>query len=587
MNPQRKTWAAWLNRLLGRQTANAGEEPSAPSVSPAAEIAIPGVDYRRAMERGLERMHAQDHAAAAREFESALAAQHDAAPAHYQLGLARMRLGQLEEAADSFVLATCFDAAMAPAYYALALVEDRQGKLDQALRSVDHALTADPRHADAMNLRGALLLRGGDIAEARASFECAVALEPGHARAHSNLGYVLFRDCGEYELGASHIERALALEPGNARFECNLSMVLAHRGELDATIALCDRLLAMDPAMDEARLNRGLALLKLGRFERGWEDYEARRYVRSNYVARTLPYPEWAGQDLSGKTLLVCGEQGIGDEIMFASCLGEVVARASRCVIDCSPRLETLFRRSFPSALVRGVDPGSVEVDRPSADPGIDFQVPAGSLPLRYRRSRNAFPGHTGYLVADPTARAAWRSRLAALGPGLKVGLTWRGGMPSTRQALRSMQLAELGPLLRMCGCEFVDLQYGDTAGERDAVLERAGLALQRWPEAIEDMDQCAALVSELDVVVSVCTAVVHLAGALGRPTWVMVPDHPEWRYMQAGEAMPWYPSVRLFRQRQGEGWAHVIAAIERALADRSGQEARATRPLLPAHGGR
>lgn len=559
MNQVRTTLTAWLARLVGRCKVVPGSiaQAHAPALGDATDFA----EYQNAYDRGVALLQSEAYDAAIRQFEHALAIRHDAAPVHYQLGLALMRLGRLEEAGDSFVLATCFDTSMVPAYYALALVEDKQGKLDQALESIDRALRIESGNADANNLRGALLVRSGDLDAARQSFERAIASAPEHARAHSNLGYILFRDFGEYELGAEHIERALALDPGNARFECNFSMVLAHRGELDATIELCDRLLAADPSMDEARLNRGLALLKLGRFDRAWEDYEARKVVRSNYVARDFAYPHWQNEDLAGKTVLAFGEQGIGDEIMFASCFGELIGRAAHCVIECSPRLETLFRRSFPTAIVRRADSSE------SLGVAVDFQVAAGSLPRRLRRARPEFPAHDGYLVADPAVCAMWRARLAALGRELKIGLSWRGGMLSTRRALRSMQLAELRTLLRVPGCSFIDLQYGDTADERAAVLGDAGVTLHRWPDAITDLDQCAALIDQLDVVISVCTAVVHLAGALGRPTWVMVPSNPEWRYLHAGDAMPWYPSARLFRQQHAGDWSPVVAEIERSLA--------------------
>jgi ADP-heptose:LPS heptosyltransferase len=177
------------------------------------------------------------------------------------------------------------------------------------------------------------------------------------------------------------------------------------------------------------------------------------------------------------------------------------------------------------------------------------------------------FPRHSGYLCADPLKVAAWKERLAALGPGLKVGLSWQGGTQVSRARLRSMTLEQLLPVLRVEAVQFVDLQYTDTAEERARLEAVHGVRLAHWRSGIDDYDETAALVSALDLTLSVCTAVVHLAGALGRPAWVMTPYSPEWRYGHAGECMPWYPSVKLVRQPAPGEWEPVIAAVARQLA--------------------
>jgi hypothetical protein len=264
-------------------------------------------------------------------------------------------------------------------------------------------------------------------------------------------------------------------------------------------------------------------------------------------------------------TLLVYAEQGIGDEILFASCLPEVVAAARHCVIDCAPKLAALFQRSFPTATVRGgyqTDP----VDW-ARSLGVDLQIPAGSLPLHLRREASGFPAHAGYLRADAGKVDRWRDRLRALGPGRTIGLSWRGGTARTRAERRSITLAELAPVLGLPGFHFVSLQYDqDAAAEVTDFGSKFGRLIHHWPDAIDDFDETAALVTALDGVVSVCTAVVHLAGALGRPAWVMTPRVPEWRYGAQGERMPWYPSVRLVRQVASGDWTPVVDAIRQDL---------------------
>jgi hypothetical protein len=245
----------------------------------------------------------------------------------------------------------------------------------------------------------------------------------------------------------------------------------------------------------------------------------------------------------------------------------EVIARSGQVVIECSPRLHSLFERSFPRAIVCAGLQGVSTPEWVGRTPSIDCHLSSGSLPRHFRRRETDFPAHGGYLAADPERVRHWQGRVATLGEGLKVGLSWRGGMPSTRRTLRSLDLPLFDALLRIPGTRFVDLQYGDTVAERAALASR-GIELASWPDAITDLDETAALISSLDLVITVCTTVVHLTGALGKPAWVLVPSVPEWRYQAEGSGMPWYPTVQLFRQGAGEGWGAVIERMTACLVD-------------------
>jgi len=554
----------WMRRLLSRTERAAASESAPPSSQePVLPADVCSDEHFGTGERAYAEGRWSDAATA---FTAALELRHDWGAAHHRLGLCMQQLGRFEEACDCFELCLHFEPGQARVYLDRAYAERKQGENKAALASVRNALAVAPPTAEGRNLEGALLLDVGDQAGAITAFEHAVELDPRHPDANSNLGLLLFRDRGEYERGARHIERALELAPDNPSYLCNYTMVSMHRGELERTIDLCDRLLQRRPDMEEVRLNRGLAHLKLGRFDAGWHDYEARKSVRCNYLARDLEWPEWQGDALEDKAILIYGEQGLGDEIMFASCFPDMVARANHCVIECEPRLQALFSRSFPSATVVS---GAQTRARPAwVDhvPGIDVQVSAGSLPLHLRRAPDSFPPHTGYLTADPEKRQRWRERLDQLGPGYKIGLSWRGGMPSTRRGLRSMDLPALCALFEVREAHFVDLQYGDTADERARFAAASGYTLNTWLEALSDFDEQAALIAELDLVISVCTAVIHLTGALGRDVWVMVPSVPEWRYQRQGDRMPWYPSLRMFRQREGEDWTAVLSDVGQAL---------------------
>src|SRR5258706_391163 len=333
-----------------------------------------------------------DYNLAARCFNAAIEARHDAAGAHYQLGLAYLKLNRLEDAKDSFLIAAHFGPAFAEAHYGLALVAQRRVEHREASSELRQAISLRADYADAYNALGASALELGNPHEAIANFEHAVALKPDFAHAHNNLGYVLLHDFGEHERGAAHIKTALELNQSDPAIWCNQTMVLMQQGRLEDVILVCDRLLAANPDLHEARFNRALAKLKLGRFAEAWPDYEARKLSRSNYIARPFTFREWQGEPLAGKTVLVYAEQGLGDEIMFASCLPEIIARAGECVLECSPRLEGLMRRSFPGQTVH-------TADQSDADPGwlahvgrVDYQVATGSLPGFFRRAATHFP---------------------------------------------------------------------------------------------------------------------------------------------------------------------------------------------------
>ncbi len=553
---------SWMAELWRERPDAAPELSNAPQQRGADPTAASA-----AYQAGVAAFNAGDFIAAARCFGAAIEARHDDARAYDYLGLSHLKQDHLEDAADCFVMATHFRPEYPEAFYHLALVAQRRGAHRDAVASLERATALRQDYADAHNALGASLLELGDVERAAAEFEQAIAAQPDFAFAHNNLGYVLLRDLGDYERGIAHIETALRLAPHDPGAWCNYTMSLSHQGRLDEAIVICDRLLAARPDMHEARLNRALAALRLGRFAEAWPDYEARKLVRSNYIPRAFPFTEWRGEALVGKTILAYAEQGLGDEIMFASCLPELIARAGHCVVECSPRLEKLFARSFPDAVVHAG--GQAERDQRwlSSLGRVDYQVAIGSLPAYFRRQRADFPAHQGYLHAGAGQTARWRERLRALGSGLKVGISWRGGMASTRRELRSMQLLDWLPLLKTPGCDFVSLQYGECGAELVALAGQHGFAAHHWPQAIEDYDETAALVAALDLVISVQTAVVHLSGALGRPAWALVPAVPEWRYQQSGETMPWYPGVRLLRQPQLGDWQPVVARAAQDLA--------------------
>lgn len=303
---------------------------------------------------------------------------------------------------------------------------------------------------------------------------------------------------------------------------------------------------------------RAHACLKDGRFAEGWKDFEARHFSPLAAPSQTRLVDQKL-DSVGGKKILICAEQGLGDQIMFASCIPDILARGATVALECDRRLIGLFRRSFPSLKIFPHPFSEEHPDWPEFGLAGTLQIPIGSLPGQFRRTWEDFPTQAGYLRADAEKTAAWRVRYAALGPGPYVGISWRGGTSTTRRQLRTIPLSEWSGILSRQGT-FISLQYGDCAQEVASIAEGR---LHHWPEALADYDETAAMVAALDMVISVCTAVVHLGGALGVPVHVLTPAIPEWRYMAHGERMPWYPSARLFRQAPGEAWAAVLGRVE------------------------
>jgi tetratricopeptide (TPR) repeat protein len=497
--------------------------------------------------------------------EGVLEKHHDVAEAHLLLGSILHKRQQLDDAADSYLLARCFKPEWWLTYFHIGLLALDRGHAREAADALTKALdlggTGDAR---AHNALGRAALEQQQTERALQQFQRAIELDPGFAEAYSNLGFALFHHMEEFETGAKHIEKALLLDGHNITARFNWSMVLQHQGKIDEALALCNELLVAHPDFHEARANRALLLLSKGNFAAGWRDYEARRKLPGYQSYEQLPLPEWDGSNLTGKKIVVCAEQGLGDEIMFASCMPDLLAAARVCVLECQPKLEWLFRRSFPSLKV--VRKGAWQHGEMLHRDPADYKIASGSLPRFMRNSLEEFPARKAYLRADSGRIVHWRQQLDKLPGALKVGISWRGGAATTRRSLRSIPLRSWVPLLRLPSVDFVNLQYSDSVQELAELRAESDIELHCWDGALGDYDETAALVSALDLVISVQTAVVHLSGALGKAVWALIPAVPEWRYGLAGPSMAWYPTVRLFRQSAQGVWHPLMSAVRDEL---------------------
>jgi len=423
---------------------------------------------------------------------------------------------------------------------------------DKALAEYERALTVRPDFAFGFNNRGNALQAMGRNDEAIASFERALALRPDLTEAHNNRGNALLNmnrpeeALADYESAIAHKPFAFAL--------VNRGSALHYLGRLEEALDSFDRAIALQPELPEAHWNKALLCLATGDFEQGWPAYEWRWRGATELTPREFPQPQWRGEDLNGKTILLHAEQGFGDTIQFIRYLASVARQGCKVVLELPDSL---------MPLIPDTD-GLVSMHRRGdALPAFDVHCPLMSLPLAFGTTAATIPAPVPYLRVPAERINAWRARLAHLGRP-RVGLVWSGKPSHKNDHNRSIALSCLEPLLSVAGVAFVSLQREYREAEMPAL---AGLPILRLDDAITDFADTAAAIGELDLVIAVDTAVAHLAGALGRPLWLLLSHIQDWRWMHDRADSPWYPSARLFRQSEIGDWDGVIAAVARELA--------------------
>ena len=438
-------------------------------------------------------------------------------------------------------------------------------RFDEAEILLREAVGGDPAFADTRQNLAGLLMSRGRYAEALDLYRLILGEAPESARAHDNVAKAHFA-LDQLGSAISHWRVALAHDPQYAPAWRNLGDAYRAEGAFDAARECYDTALRHRPHDALSRWNKAMSWLAEGNLAKGWPAYASR--ASAGLSARpALGVPEWLGQSLAGKHLLVQGEQGVGDEIMFASCIPDLLRTAARVTLVCERRLAPIFSRSFTGVKVVGT---RVDGLPPSQlNDAADLWCLAGSLPGLLRPDEAAFGGGQGYLAADPDRLAAWRTRYNVLGGGLKIGLSWRGGKPGLTRHRRSIALQAFARLFRGRNVHLINLQYGDWRTERASAAE-AGLIVHEWDDSdpLVDLDDFAAKVAALDLVISVDNTTVHLAGALGAPTWVLLPKSADWRWMTGRNTSPWYGALRLFRQVRAGDWAPALASVGEALGE-------------------
>lgn len=502
--------------------------------------------------------------------------------------------GRRNDAVEAAAAALALEPGKAAHHFALGTMLENAGRRQEAEASYRAALERAPDHADAAHNLARLLYRRNAIADSVPYYRRALAVRPDFVNALMNLGTALSR-LGEYEEAGALLARARQLAPDNPNLIAAQGLLAVERGDLAEATAILDRLsgpasdasmanklgtlarqvgrfaeaiayfeqaLAWEPEDADAKLTISLMRLTLGRFAEGWRDYRSRWQIeRHAKLVRHYPVPTWSGEAFAGRTLLVYPEQGIGDTIQFVRYLPLAAARGGIVLFECPQALRRLFQPFREDVTI--IAPGSPL-------PAFDFAIPLLDLPMSFDSKLETIPPLLPNLAADPALIAAWAPRLDQL-PGPRIGLTWRGNPGFANDRNRSMKLAALRPLIEGSAASFVSLQKGPAAAEiaengwRDRILDLG-------PE-LTDFADTAAVIAGLDLVVSVDTAVAHLAGSLRRPTWILIPFVPDWRWLFARRDSPWYPSARLFRQTYPGDWSHPVADMAAAMRSLSAQQ--------------
>lgn len=465
--------------------------------------------------------------------------------------------GQHAQALAWFEQAVALQPALAMAHNNLGLACAALGQPAQAVRHFQQAVACGPDDADAHNNLGSAWAAAGRHDASVACYRQSLALRPDHAATLSNLVTSLTR-LGQADEGLALARQAVALQPGLASAWTGLGTVLQHAGAVAEAHGALAQALALDPQAPAARLNLALCLLLQGDFAAGWPAYEG-RFQAPDFqpLAALPPCAVWQGEPLAGRSLLVQAEQGLGDTLQFARYLPLLKARGAALTLQCQAPLLRLMQ-TLPG------QPALVSCAQPP--PATDFVVSAMSLPLRLGTTLGNIPAGQPYLQAEPQALAAWQQRLAGTAGGLRVGLAWQGSPLHAADRYRSMPLATFDALADLDSVQFVSLQRDPRPEPAAAMAAR----LHDPTDALVDMADMAALIGALDLVISVDTAVCHLAGALGKPVWVLLHAGPDFRWLMGRDDSPWYPTARLFRQQRLGDWGPVIGRVRAALAVRA-----------------
>jgi tetratricopeptide (TPR) repeat protein len=554
---------------------------------------VKGEDEMRAseaIENGLQRHHAGDLLEAEKIYAAVLQTQPNNSDALHLMGVVRYQRCDFVQAETFFRRAVQINPEYHQAFNNLGLLLTRTGRVREAIDCFERALQLNPHDAGTLNNLGLARAARGDIHAAISTYREAICLKPDYADAYNNLGNAL-RALGQTDNALRSYEYAVHLKPDYAEAYNNLANILAEKAEveqaallyhaalkhnnryvaalnnlgkisreqhfLEASHEYYRRSIEIDP--DESESHWGLANLLLleGKFEEGWNEYEWRWSLAGCPDRLETGRPLWDGSDLAGKTILLYTEQGMGDAIQFLRYAPMVAERNGIVIVQCQRELASL------AASVRGVT-----AVVPRGDPVLPFDVqcPIMSLPRIFGTTLDSIPSIVPYLHPRAAVVKRWQRRMVPYRDSLRVGLVWSGSPTHANDRQRSLHLSAFEPLSDLSDVRLFSLQKGDAG--KQAALPIAGMSLVNWTDDLVDFEETAGFIRTMDLVITVDTAVAHLAGAIGKATWLLLPFAPDWRWLLNEKVSRWYPTMRLYRQATPGSWGPVVSEVMRDLAN-------------------
>ncbi|MBT18727.1 hypothetical protein CMK17_01840 [Candidatus Poribacteria bacterium] len=527
------------------------------------------------------------------------------AEAFHFLGIIACQTGKYPVAVDLIIHAIEIDSKQSPFYYSLANALREQGKFMEAIEAYQQAIRIQPNHADAYNNLGTIFINQNRIDDAIEAYQQAIQIQPNQGEAYYNLGNALHRqekleeaieayqqaiqiqpnyvdaynnlgvvliDHEKLRESVQIYQKTLEIQPNYADAYNNLGNALREQGQLEESIRIFQKATYIQPNHAEAHNNLAMTLLLKGDFKNGWKQYEWRRQCDNfPFEKRDFSQPFWEGTDPKAKSILVWTEQGIGDEIMFSSILPDLLSRNANVIVESDTRMVSLFQRSFPKIrfIPRQNPPNSQLLNTT-----MDYQTPIGSLGKWFRTDNNSFIlNRNTYLYACPKKTSEIRKKYQELAKEkILIGISWKSTGIDQRQTYskkkKSTLLEHWQPVLAQRNCYFINLQYGNVKQELNEFQKHNNLKIHQDEEidSLSSLDDFAAQISALDLVISTSNTTVHLAGALGKQVWTLLPHIPDWRWTLEREDTLWYPKMRLFRQHRIGDWSDVFQQVKLAL---------------------
>ena len=550
---------------LGSALADAGRiEPAVTAYRRA--LALQPTHYEALINLGMALQGLGDLEEAARLHQAAGACRPDAPEPWLNLGTIRYAEGRFEDARHCFETGLSRRPDSVPLILGVGNTYKAEDRLEQALECYDRALALLPEHPQALVNRGNTLTGLGRFDEALGALRRAIEVKPDMVEAHISLGVAL-KGTGDFDAAIDAYRVATRIAPEKPEAYFNIGNGYRESNRPLPAIDAYQAALAIRPAYGDAHWNLGLTLLQAGRLAEGWAEY-AWRFRSGDALAdvRPYPFPRWRGEPLAGRRILVWREQGIGDELLFAPCIADLVRLGADVRVLVTDRLVGMLQRAFPSATVL-VDDGGTGLSSPEAVP-FDFHAPIGDLPRYLRATPEAFPPSGEYLAPIAARADEWRARLAELGEGLRVGICWRSGRLTAERRVHYSSLAEWGAVFRLPRVHWINLQYDDCDQEIHEAEAMFGIRIHRWDgvDLRNDLEGVLGLLSQLDAVISAPTAVTALAGGIGVPTW-QADSGAEWATHGHDHSL-WFPVLQVVTRPLGAPWSAVMETIASRLSE-------------------